>query len=550
MTRVVHTIMRTGKLLLAASVAAIVVLGVWQPAFGGPAAHPAAAAAVAAAPAAAGWTGTWAVAPQSSGTTFNQQTIRQIVHTSIGGTAARIRLSNVFGNQPLTVANVHVARRTSGSSVDTASDRAVLFGGAAQVTIPAGGSAVSDQVAFTVAALADVAVSFYLPTQTGTATVHDYGFQTNYVAAGNVAGNATLSGAQTRGNYAFLTNLDVQNTAAEGAVVALGASITDGVSSRGDANRRWPNDLAVRLNQAGRSIGVLNLGISGNGLTVPATGPSAADRFDRDVLAQAGVTWVIFSDNPINDLSNSRGSVTGDQLIAATQQLITRAHNAGVKFLCSTLTPFQGAGGWTQAGENGRQAFNTFVRRAGNGCDGVIDQDNATHDPARPTWFLPAYDSGDHLHPNEAGFQAIADAVNLSLFGTATNPPQSTVVSFRARANGLLVTADNGGNAPLIANRAAVGPWEQFDRVDLGGGRIALRAHANNRYVSAGTAPLIASATAIGTAETFDEIRNPNGTVTLRAVANSRYVCADNGGTAPLIANRTAIGTWEQLDLV
>ncbi|WP_344610089.1 GDSL-type esterase/lipase family protein [Dactylosporangium salmoneum] len=502
--------------------------------------------------AAPGWTGTWGVAPQSSGTTFNQQTLRQVVHTAIGGTAARIRLSNAFGSQAVVVGDVHIARRTSGSSVDPATDRVVTFAGAGQVSIPVGGSVTSDAVAFTVDPGADVAVSFYLPAPTGNATVHDFGNQTNYVAAGDVAGSASLAGAQTRTNYFFLTGLDVQNAAAEGAVVALGASITDGVGSGANANRRWPDDLAARLRAAGRSIGVLNEGISGNRLLADGAGPSAANRFDRDVLGQAGVKWVIFADDPINDLGSTGGAVTGDQLVTATKQLIARAHAAGVKFLCSTLTPFQGAGYWTQAGENGRQAFNAFVRSAGSGCDGVVDQDTATHDPARPTWFLPAYDSGDHLHPNEAGLQAIANAVDLSLFGTST-PPPSTVVSLRAHANGKLVTAENAGAAPLVANRTAVGPWEQYDRIDLGSGRIALRAHANGSIVTAdnaGASPLIANRAAVGSWETFDLIPNPDGSVSLRALANGKYVCADNAGASPLIANRTAIGPWEEFDLL
>ncbi|MFG2041772.1 GDSL-type esterase/lipase family protein [Dactylosporangium sp. NPDC048998] len=542
--------MSTRKLASAAIAAAlaIVAAGIWRPAFGDAvkaSGNPTSAAAPA-------WTGTWAAAPQSSGTTFNQQTIRQIVHTSIGGTAARIRLSNAFGSQPVTIADVHLARRTSGASIDPASDRAVTFGGAPQTTIPVGGSVTSDQVAFAVDALADVAVSFYLPSATGNATVHDFGDQTNYVTAGDVAGSATLSGAQTRSNYFFLTNLDVQNAAAEGAVVALGASITDGVGSGANANRRWPDDLAVRLGRAGRTIGVLNQGISGNRLLADGAGQSAANRFDRDVLSQPNVKWVVFSDDPINDLGNSGGSVTGDQLVTAAKQLIARAHQAGVKFLCSTLTPFQGAGYWTQAGENGRQAYNAFVRGAGSGCDGVVDQDTATHDPARPTWFRSDLETGDHLHPNEAGLQAIADAVGLSLFGTAT-PPPATVVSFRAHANGKLVTAENAGNDPLIANRTAVGPWEQFDRIDLGNGRIALRAHANGKLVTAenaGAAPLVANRTDVGAWETFDLIRNPDGSVSLRATVNGRYVCADNAGAAPLIANRTAIGAWESFDLL
>ncbi|HEY2902357.1 MAG TPA: carbohydrate-binding protein [Polyangia bacterium] len=366
------------------------------------------------------WTGTWAVSPQSSGTTFSGQTLRQIVHTSIAGSAARVQLSNVFGNQSVVVSDVHIAQRTSGSSIATSSDRVATFGGSSQVTIPAGGLAVSDSIGFAVSALSDVAVSFFLPQATGPATSHGQGSQTNYIASGDVSGSATLSNPGTTGSYFFLVNLDVQNTSSSGAVVTLGASITDGFASSANANRRWPNDLAVRLVNAGVVVGVLNQGINGNRLLADSGGPSAPNRFARDVLAQPGVQWVIFSDDPINDLG-AANPPTGDQLITSMSGLITRAHQAGLKFLCSTLTPFQGSGGWTTQGETGRGQINTFVRGASSGCDGVVDQDLATHDPANPTRFLPANDSGDHLHPNDAGLQAIANAVNLTFFG-ATPP--------------------------------------------------------------------------------------------------------------------------------
>ncbi|WP_326559750.1 GDSL-type esterase/lipase family protein [Micromonospora sp. NBC_01796] len=374
------------------------------------------------------WTGTWAASPQSGGTSFNQQTIRQIVRTSIGGTAARIQLSNAFGDRPLVVSEVHVARRTSGSSIDPGTDRRVTFGGQPGVTIPVGALAASDAVAFTVPTGADVVVSLYLPQPTGPATYHQSGLQNNYVAAGNQSGSATLTGAQTNGSYYFLANLDVQNPAAEGAVVTLGASITDGIGSGFDVNRRWPNHLARNLASAGRTIGVLNQGISGNKLLQDGAGQSALKRFDRDVLNQPGVRWVIFSDDPINDLGAGSGRPGADQLIAGLRQLIDRAHQRGVRFLCSTLTPFQGSGGWSAEGEQSRAAINNFVRSAGSGCDGVVDQDNATHDPARPTWFLPAYDTGDHLHPNEAGLQAIANAVNPNLFTGGGTPPPTTPI--------------------------------------------------------------------------------------------------------------------------
>jgi lysophospholipase L1-like esterase len=361
------------------------------------------------------WTGTWAVAPQGDGTTFNQQTLRQVVHTSIGGSVARVELSNVFGNRPLNVSDVHVAVSAGGSSIAAGTDHRVTFGGAASTTIAAGASVRSDAVSMTVAALSNLVVSVYFPQPTGPATAHQQGTQTNYIAAGDVSGNASLPGARTTGSYYFLTGLDVQNAAAKGAVVTLGASITDGFGSGQGSNRRWPNDLAVRLAQSGRTVGVLNEGINGNRLLADGSGQSALNRFDRDVLARPEVRWVIFSDDPINDLG-SGNPPTGDQLIAALRTLISRAHQRGVAFLCSTLTPFQGAGGWSQQGERGRAAVNAFVRSTGSGCDAVVDQDNATHDPANPTRFLPAYDIGDHLHPNEAGLQAIANAVNLNLF--------------------------------------------------------------------------------------------------------------------------------------
>jgi lysophospholipase L1-like esterase len=517
------------------------------------AATPAAAPAGPAAPAASdGWTGTWAVSPQSGGPSYAQQTLRQIVHTSIGGSAARIRISNAFGSAPLTVSDVHVAQRTSGSSVNTGTDRAATFGGQSSVTIAPGATAVSDSVSFTVSALSDVAVSFYLPNATGSATYHQQGTQTNYVAGGDVSANATLNGASTNGSYAFLSNLDVQNSAAQGAVATLGASITDGVSSAQDDNRRWPNDLAKRLSDSGRTVGVLNQGISGNKLLTDGAGQSALNRFDRDVIGQPGVRWVIFSDDPINDVGVANPP-TGAQLTAALQQLISRAHQAGISFLCSTLTPFQGSSGWSQAGENSRDAVNAFIRGANSGCDGIVDQDTATHDPANPTRYLPSYDTGDHLHPNEAGLQAIANAVDLTLLSATPTQPSSGVVSLRAHANGLYVTADDAGASPLIANRTSIGPWEQFDELDLGGGDIALRSHANGLIVTAddaGASPLIADRTSAGAWETFLLVHDGDGGVSLKAQVNGKYVTAENAGAAALVANRDTVGGWEEFDLI
>jgi len=262
------------------------------------------------------WVGTWAAAPQSGGDSYQDKTLRQIVHTSIAGTAARVQLSNAFGTKAVQVSDVHLAKRTSGSSVDTASDRAVMFGGKASFSIPAGGVALSDSIDFAVTALSDVAVSIYLANSSGSNTYHQQGTQTNYVASGDVAGNKDLQNPTTIGSYYLLANLDVKNAAALGAVATLGASITDGVASNQDANKRWPNDLAVRLNMAGSVVGVLNQGISGNTLLHDGAGQSAINRFTRDVLNQPDIKWVIVSDDPINDLGEGSGRPTGAQLIA------------------------------------------------------------------------------------------------------------------------------------------------------------------------------------------------------------------------------------------
>lgn len=364
------------------------------------------------------WTGTWATSPvrNDASNGFTRQTLRQIVHTSIGGQKARIHISNLFGTHQLAIGDVHIALRSSGSSIVPATDRRVQFAGRSSVTVSPGTEAISDPVDFQVPRLADVAISFYLPNPTLPATYHPSALQTNYIADGDLSGSANISPVKTIQSYYFMVNLDVQDQAGRDSVVTLGASITDGYNSSVDANRRWPNDLARRLLDSGLSIGVLNQGISGNRLLAAGAGDSAETRFDRDVLSQPGVKWVIFSDDPINDLGSTKPPPNAGQLIQGIERLIAKAHEKGIKFVCSTLTPYQGAGYWTAAGETARKEVNAFVRSKASGCDAVIDQDAATHDPLHPSQFLPAYDSGDHLHPNDAGLQAIADAIDLSWF--------------------------------------------------------------------------------------------------------------------------------------
>jgi lysophospholipase L1-like esterase len=450
------------------------------------------------------WTGTWATAPQSGGDTFDGQTIRQVVHTSISGTEARLQLSNAFGTAALNISDVQIAEAGSGSSIVAGTDHPVTFGGSSSVSIPAGGTGISDTIAFAIPALTSIAISFYLPDNTGASTFHQYSMATTYIASGDVSAAASLTNPETENNYYFLSSLDVQNPNSEGSVVAFGASITDGYNSTVDADDRWTDTLASRLNAAGDTVGVLDEGIAGNRLLVDGSGQSAINRFDRDVLGQPGVRWVVFSDDPINDLGTTTPQPTAAQLIAGIQQLITMAHQNGISFICSTLTPYQGSYYWNQSGETAREAVNAWIRTPGN-CDGVIDQDNATHNPADPTEYLPAYDSGDHLHPSDAGYQAIGDAANLALF----TQPDLPVISLRAHADDDIVTADDGGGDPLIANRTVIGFWETFQLIDNPDGSISLRADANGDYVAAATSdpqPLIADATSIGANEEFDLI--------------------------------------------
>lgn len=367
------------------------------------------------------WVGSWAVAMQRGDRAFAAQTLRQIVHTSIGGSAVRVRFSNQFGTAPLTITDGYVARPAQGGTVKAATNRKLTFGGRASVTIPAGSSVASDAVAFAVPALADIAVSAFVPAAAGPVTEHAVALRDNYVADGDQGASAGLSGARTTAGYFFLTGVDVRNRAAAGAVVALGASITDGMSSTFGADRRWTDLLAARLGATGRTVGVLNAGISGNQLLRDGAGESAGKRFDRDVLAQPGVRWVIFSDDPLNDLGGA-DPPNGARLVDGLRQLITHSHDAGVKFVCSTLTPFGGSGYWTERAEAGRAAVNAFVRGAGSGCDAVLDQDAATRDPDAPTRYLGADDSGDHLHPTDQGMRAIAGAVDLDWFGPAATP--------------------------------------------------------------------------------------------------------------------------------
>jgi lysophospholipase L1-like esterase len=365
------------------------------------------------------------------------QTLRLIVHTSIGGARARIRLSNEFGAAPLRIAAASLALRQSGAAIVPGSGRELRFDGQREIAIPAGGSVQSDPVELVVPALSDLALSLYLPEQVAAGTVQAAAYQMSYVSApGNFAGAASLPVERQIPSWPFLAEVDVE-AGAGAAVVVFGDSIASGAVTTMDANRRWPDLLARRLLDAPVSspaagsaarLGIVNRGIGGNRLLrdpaiQPIFGRAALDRFERDVLDTAGVRAVIVAIG-INDIGHpGMQDVPADQLPTPEEltdgyrELIQRAHKRGIAVIGVTMTPVEGTvypGYATPEKERIRHVVNGWISLAGK-FDGVIDADLAVRDPAHPTRLLPDYDSGDHLHPNDRGMQAIANAVPLAL---------------------------------------------------------------------------------------------------------------------------------------
>jgi lysophospholipase L1-like esterase len=373
------------------------------------------------------WVGTWATSPMEArapGGTIggvHGVTMRQIAHVSLGGAKVRVTLSNEFGDQPLTISSAAIANRGQGSAI-AGSSVPLMFGGRASVTIPPGALAVSDGAALNVKPLSDVAVSLLVPAQPMTMlSRHGFANQTNYEVAGDAVASPDLTHPGTFVSWDFLKGIDVE---AEGAaaVVTFGDSITDGARSEPDKNARWPDVLAARLAADGKKVGVLNEGIGGNRVLHDVTGPSALARFDRDVIAQTGVKYLVIME-AINDIGHAADPdpskrydvITAADLIAGYSQLARRAHAHGIKVYGATLTPYVGAKYQSPEGEAIRQAANQWMRTTKE-LDGVIDFEKVTADPAHAGVFLPAYDSGDHLHPKDAGYKAMGDSIDLKLF--------------------------------------------------------------------------------------------------------------------------------------
>ena len=374
------------------------------------------------------WVGTWTTspAPAESGA-FSNQTLRMNARVSLGGDRVRVRVSNAYGSRPLFIGAAYLGRRDAGPGVAPGSNKQLTFGGSDSATIAAGAFAVSDPVAFNLPALADIAISVYLPREVSLnfGITGRYARQTNYISpTGNFADADVMPVGSITGDWFFVSGVDVLASRDTGGIAALGDSLTDANISTLDAHCRWPDQLARRLNarRGGRPMGVMNQGLGGNRILHDIRGDSGLRRFDRDVIAQPGVSHAIIVLGT-NDLRNRwakpEEEVTAEQMIAGLKQLAVRAQSKGIKIFGGTLLPFENEtflpGAWTPERERTRQAVNEWIREGG-AFDAVIDFDRALRDPEHPTSMLPIYDCGDHLHPSDLGYNKMGDAIDLSLF--------------------------------------------------------------------------------------------------------------------------------------
>ena len=344
------------------------------------------------------------------------QTLRQIVRTSIGGTRARVVFANTFGTAPLNIGGASIALHAKDADVAAASVRKLTVNGNTSFRVPAGAVMLSDPIDMQVGAQTELAIDLFVPDDLGSGaspiTMHNGANQTSYVTAGNHVGEATFGSSAITRSWFLLARVDVAAAPRVAVIAAFGDSITDGTRSTPDTNNRWPDHLARRL---GTQAAIMNVGIAGNRVLNEGNfnaGINALARFDRDVLAQPGVTHVVIMEG-INDIGAANAAV--DELIAAHKQMVERAHSRGLKIYGATLTPYEGAAYFTPEGEAKRKALNQWIRASG-AYDAVIDFEAAVRDPAAPTKIKAEFDSGDHLHPNDAGYKAMGESVDLALF--------------------------------------------------------------------------------------------------------------------------------------
>jgi lysophospholipase L1-like esterase len=374
------------------------------------------------------WVGTWTTAPApAEGVALSNHTLRMNVRASLGGDTLRVRLSNAHGSRPLAVGAARIGLRAAGPGIVPGSDRRLTFGGAETATIAAGALLVSDPVALPLPPLGDLAISVHLPGDLPASfgITGRYSRQTNYISPpGDFTAAVAMPVGKLTDDWYFVCGVDVLAGPEAGGIVALGDSLTDANISTIDAFCRWPDQLSRRLQarSGGRPMGVMNQGLGGNRILHDVRGDSGLRRFDRDVLAQPGVTHVIVMLGT-NDLRNRwarvEEEVTAEQMIAGLQQLAVRARTRGIKIFGATLTPYENetflVGAWTPEREARRQAVNAWIRDGG-AFDAVVDFDRALRDPAHPARMLPIYDCGDHLHPSDLGYNAMGDAIDLALF--------------------------------------------------------------------------------------------------------------------------------------
>ncbi len=373
------------------------------------------------------WVGTWTTSPApAEGAALSNQTLRMNARISIGGDTLRVRLSNAHGTRPLRIGGAHIGLRATGAGIAPGTDRALTFGGEASATIAAGALLLSDPVELSVPPLSDVAITFWLPDDVPASfgITGRYARQTNYISPpGDFAAETVMPVGRITDDWFFVNGIDVLAPAHAGGIVTLGDSLTDANISTHDAFCRWPDQLARRLvARGGRPMGVMNQGLGGNRILHDIRGDSGLRRFDRDVLAQPGVTHAIVMLGT-NDLRNRwakpEEEVTAEQMIAGLKQMAQRAHTRGIKIFAATLTGFENetflVGAWTPAREAVRQAVNAWIRDGG-AFDAVVDFDKGLRDPEHPARMLPVYDCGDHLHPSDAGYNRMGDVIDLALF--------------------------------------------------------------------------------------------------------------------------------------
>lgn len=377
-----------------------------------------------------GWVGTWATSPQLTEPAnlppapgLSNNTLRQVVRVSVGGTRLRAKFSNEFGISPVSLEAVRLAPSTGGSAIDSAAARTLTFGGSGSVTIEPGQTVWSDPFAFALRALSDVAITIRFGATSPAVTGHPGSRTTSYIQPGDAVAAAALPKAVTTDHWYIINALDVAGGDSLAAVVTLGNSITDGRGSGTNRQNRWPDELSRRLRADPRTahVAVLNHGIGGNCVLRACLGPSAMVRFERDVLEQSGVKWLIVLEG-INDIGGARGdsaaAAVTRNLIAAYRQMIERAHARGIKVYGATLLPFGTSFYDSPEREAARAAVNRWIRTSGE-FDAVIDLEAALRDPANPTRLRPEADTGDHLHPNETGHRLMAEAIDLALFARA-----------------------------------------------------------------------------------------------------------------------------------